>query len=72
MNIVEYVKLCRVKKNDVSLRQVALKAGISPQNLSNKIAKNSFYLRDIEKIAAALDAELDIRFLDKATNQPII
>ena len=72
MDIVEYIKLCCVKKNDISLRQIALNAGISPQNLSNKTAKGSFYLRDIEKIAEALDAHLDIRFIDNKTNQPII
>ena len=72
MDIVEYIKLCCVKKNDISLRQIALNAGISPQNLSNKIAKGSFYLRDIEKIAEALVAHLDIRFIDNKTNLPII
>lgn len=72
MDIIEYIKLCCVKKNDVSMRQIALKAGISPQNLSNKMTKNSFYLRDVEKIAAALDAELEIRFIDRQTGAPII
>ena len=72
MNVVEYIKLCCVKKNDVSLRQVALRAGISPQNLSNKMAKKSFYLRDIENIANALDADLQISFIDKATGTAII
>ena len=71
-NAAEYIKLCCVKKDDISLRQVAMKAGISPQNLSNKIAKNSFYLRDIENIANALDADLQIAFIDRATGKPII
>lgn len=72
MDIVEYIKLCCVKKNDISLRQVAINAGISPQNLSNKIAKGSFYLRDIKNIAAALNADLEIQFIDRETKQPII
>ncbi len=72
MDIVEYIKLCCVKKNDISLRQIALNAGISPQNLSNKIAKGSFYLRDIEKIAAALNADLEIKFIDRETGKAII
>lgn len=72
MNVIEYIKLCCVKKNDVSLRQVALKAGISPQNLSNKMAKESFYLRDIENIANALDADLQISFIDRETGKAII
>lgn len=54
------------------MRQVALKAGISPQNLSNKIAKNSFYFRDIEKLADALDADVEIKFINRETGEPII
>ena len=72
MDIIEYIKLCCVKKNDVSLRQTAIKAGISPQNLSNKIAKKSFYVRDIEKLADALGADLQISFVDRITGKPII
>lgn len=72
MNEIEYIRLCCVKKNNISLRQVALKSGISPQNLSNKIAKDSFYLRDLRKIANALDADLKIEFIDKTTGKPII
>ena len=72
MDIIEYIKLCCVKKNDVSLRQTAIKAGISPQNLSNKIAKKSFYVRDIERLADALGADLQISFVDRATGKPII
>jgi transcriptional regulator with XRE-family HTH domain len=71
MNITEYIKLCCVKGN-ISLRQIALKAGISPQNLSNKIAKNSFYFRDIEKLADALDADVEIKFINRETGEPII
>jgi lambda repressor-like predicted transcriptional regulator len=72
MDIKEYIKLCCVKEGDVSLRQVALKAGISPQNLSNKLAKNSFYFRDIENIADALDADVEIKFISRKTGEPII
>ena len=72
MDIIEYIKLCCVKKNDVSLRQTAIKAGISPQNLSNKIAKKSFYVRDIERLADALGADLQISFVDRITGKPII
>ena len=56
-NIVEYIKLCCVKRN-TSLRQTAIKSGISAQNLSNKMSKNSFYLRDIYALAEALDADV--------------
>lgn len=70
-NIVEYIKLCCVKRN-TSLRQTAIKSGISAQNLSAKMGKNSFYLRDIYALAEALDADVRIQFTDKKTGKPII
>lgn len=72
MNIIEYMKLCCIKKQIPSLRQAAIKAGISPQNFSWKTKKGSFYLSDIEKIADALDADLEVRFIDRKTGKPII
>lgn len=34
--------------------------------------RNSFQSNELEKIAEALDSELDIKFFDKKTKQPII
>jgi hypothetical protein len=36
------------------------------------MAKNSFYLRDICAIAESLGADMQIKFLDKKTGEPII
>lgn len=72
MDIIKYVKLCCLKQNDISLRQAAIKAGITPQNLSNKIARNSFYVRDLENLANALDSDMEIKFIDRKTGKPII
>ena len=70
-DIVEYIKLCCVKRN-TSSRQAAIKAGISAQSFFLKKKNNSFYLRDIEKLADALGAEFEIKFIDRETGLPII
>lgn len=70
-DIVEYIKLCCVKRN-TSPRQASIKAGISAQSYFIKKKNNSFYLRDIEKLADAMDAEFEIKFIDRETGLPII
>lgn len=72
MDILEYMKICCIKKQIPSLRQAGLKAGISPQNLNWKTKKGTFYLSDIEKIADALGADVKIQFIDRKTGEAII
>lgn len=72
MNIVEYIRLCLVKRGNISASELARRAEITPQNLSNKFSRNKFSNEDLEKIAAALDSHLEIKFIDNATGQPII
>ena len=52
--------------------ELARRAEITPQNLSNKFSRNKFSNEDLEKIAAALNSHLEIKFIDNATGQPII
>ena len=72
MNIVEYIRLCLVKRGNISASELARRAEITPQNLSNKFSRNKFSNEDLEKIAAALDSRLEIKFIDNATGHPII
>ena len=72
MNIVEYIRLCLVKRGHISASELARRAEITPQNLSNKFSRNKFSNEDLEKIAAALDSHIEIKFIDNATGQPII
>ena len=72
MNIVEYIRLCLVKRGNISASELARRAEITPQNLSNKFSRNKFSNEDLEKIAAALDSHLEIKFIDNTTGQPII
>ena len=72
MDIVEYARLCLVKRGNISASELARRAEITPQNLSNKFSRNKFSNEDLEKIAAALNSHLEIKFIDNATGQPII
>lgn len=72
MNVAKYIKLCCVERNDMSARELARRSDITPQNLGNKYAKDKFSNKDLEKIAEALNATLEIKFIDKETGKPII
>ena len=72
MDIIEYIRLCLVKRGNISASELARRAEITPQNLSNKFSRNKFSNEDLEKIAAALNSHLEIKFIDNATGQPII
>lgn len=40
--------------------------------MNNKYKRNTFKISELEKVAAALGAELEIKFIDKKTGEPII
>lgn len=72
MDVREYIKLCCVKRGNMSEAELARKTGQTPQNMNNKHKRNTFKISELEKIAEALDAELRISFIDKKTGDPII
>ena len=72
MNVREYISLCRVKRGNMSESELARRTGQTPQNLNNKYKRNSFKVSELEKVANALDARLEIRFIDKETGEPLI
>lgn len=68
----EYIRLCCVKRGNISDAELARRTGQTPQNMNNKYKRNTFKLSELEKVAEALDAELSIKFIDKNTGKPII
>lgn len=71
INLTEYIKICAVKKGSVSMRKLAERIGMTPQGLCNKLKANRFSSVELEKIAEAFGAYLEIRFIDKQTGEPI-
>ena len=65
MDVREYIKLCCVKKGNISEAELARRTGQTPQNMNNKYKRNTFKVSELEKVAEALGAELKISFIDK-------
>ena len=72
MDIREYIRLCCVKRGNISEAELARRTGQSPQNMNNKYKRNTFKISELEKVAEALDAKLEIAFVDKVTGEKII
>lgn len=72
MDVREYISLCRVRKGNISEAELARRSGQTPQNMNNKYKRNTFKVSELEKIADAFNADLDIRFIDRETGEPII
>jgi len=72
MDVREYIKLCCVKRGNISEAELARRTGQTPQNMNNKHKRNAFKISELEKIAEALNADLKISFVDKETGEPII
>lgn len=71
MELTEYIQNCAKKKN-LTYTKLAELTGQGQSNLANKMKRGYFMTTDLEKIADALGATLDIRFLDKKTGLPIL
>lgn len=72
MEIREYIRLCCVKRGNITEAELARRTGQTPQNLNNKYKRNTFKIAELEKVAEALDARLEVRFIDNTTGEPII
>ena len=72
MAISEYIKLCCVKKGDISIAELARRTGQASQNLSNKISRDNFKYSELQKIADALGADVKLQFIDRKTGEAII
>lgn len=72
MDVLEYIRLCCVKRGNMSSAELARRTGQTPQNMNNKYKRNSFKVSELEKVADALDCDLQITFVDKESGQPLV
>jgi hypothetical protein len=56
----------------MSVAELAERTGQTRQNLSNKMQRNEWKQSELEKIAAALGARLELKFIDLETEKPLI
>lgn len=62
MNISEKIRILAIK-NNISVQQIAEKSGQSSANLYNKMSRNNFKVSELEKIAKAVNADLEINII---------
>jgi len=62
MDIAKKVKHLLLEKN-ITATALAEKVGITQPAISYKMTNNSYSIEDLEKIAKALDCELQINFV---------
>ena len=62
MDIAEKVRILAVKSK-TSVQQIAEKSGQSSANLYNKLSRNDFKLSELERIACAIGATLEVNFI---------
>lgn len=71
MSMTERIRIALVKRGNLSESELARRMGISPQNLHNKMKRDNFTETDLREIAAALELDLSIDFIDPATGEKI-
>ncbi len=70
MDIAKNIKICLLQKN-IQMKELAEKTNQTQQNLTNKMRSNNFRISELEDIAAALNASVEIKFIDKDTNEAL-
>lgn len=65
MDLNEKIRVLCVKKK-TTVAELSAMLGNSKQNLFNKLYRNDMKISDLEKIAAALDCRLEVKFVDCA------
>ena len=60
-----------MKRNNFTMTELANQLNCSRQNLSNKMSRNNFDVRELTAIANALGCELEINFINRETGEKI-
>lgn len=64
MDIIKEIKKIMIDE-DINLVSLAEKLNTSQPNLSKKFKRNNPTIKDLEEIAAALNREVEIKFIKK-------
>lgn len=66
--LAEKIKIVMLKQK-VNVKELSQRLNTSSSNLTNKFKRDNFSEKELIDIAAALDCDLKIDFIDKATKQ---
>lgn len=70
MSMTLKIKTILLERN-MTIKQLANKIGISGNNLSNKLARDNFSEKELQKIATALNCDYDGIFTFRDTGKKI-
>lgn len=62
MTISEQIKVLCVR-SDISVAELARRIGTSPQNFNAKMKRESFTIKDLEKVAAVVSCTFERHFI---------
>ena len=71
MGTAEKIRIMRVKRGNLSERELAARMEDTQQNLNNKMKRDDFRESELQKIAAALGYDLVVKFVDKETGEEL-
>jgi DNA-binding Xre family transcriptional regulator len=66
--LAEKIKIVMLKQK-VNVKELAKRLNTSSSNITNKFKRDNFSEKELVEIAAALDCDLKIDFVDKFTKQ---
>lgn len=66
--LAEKIKIVMLKQK-VNVKELAKRLNTSSSNITNKFKRDNFSEKELVEIAAALDCDLKVDFVDKFTKQ---
>ena len=67
MSMSKMIKQLLIEK-DISITKLAELLGTKPQNLTNKLSRDNFTEKDLQKIAEVLNCKYDAKFIIEDEN----
>lgn len=71
MALSDRIRILLIKRGNISEAELARRLGISPQNLNNKMKRDNFTERDLNRIASALDCTFSVHFKLNDTGEEV-
>ena len=71
MAMSDRIRILLIKRGNISEAELARKLGVSPQNLNNKMKRDNFAEKDLQRIASVLDCDFDMGFTIRETGERV-
>jgi transcriptional regulator with XRE-family HTH domain len=71
MGMVEKIRILLVKRGNISEAELARRLGMSTTNLYNRLKRDNFAEKDLQRIAEVLNCDFEAAFVLKDTGERI-